>query len=209
MLFAIGSVCFAAGSAPGYVEVVGDSADAITYFIGSLFFTTAAGFQLVEVANAASVAAPMPRRRRLVTVEIHRIDWWACAVQFAGTLWFNVTTFHGITTSLSASNVNQLVWRPDALGSICFLVASGLAYAELTHRWFSWHPRSMSWWIVALNLLGSIAFGVSAVASKVVTETTQVRNVALMNLGTFLGAVCFLIGAVLLLPERTHPHPEP
>ena len=25
-----------------------------------------------------------------------------------------------------------------------------------------------------------------------------------MNLGTFVGAVCFLVGAVLLLPERTH-----
>jgi hypothetical protein len=28
-----------------------------------------------------------------------------------------------------------------------------------------------------------------------------------MNLGTFVGALCFLVGAVLLLPERTHPDP--
>ena len=50
---------------------------------------------------------------------------------------------------------------------------------------------------------GSIAFGVSAVASHVVPASDQPRNVTLMNLGTFVGALCFLIGAVLLLPERT------
>lgn len=33
--------------------------------------------------------------------------------------------------------------------------------------------------------------------------TDQPRNATLMNLGTFVGAVAFLIGAVLLLPERT------
>jgi hypothetical protein len=41
---------------------------------------------------------------------------------------------------------------------------------------------------------------VSAVASHVVPDTDQVRNVALMNLGTFVGAVAFLAGAVLLAP---------
>ena len=56
---------------------------------------------------------------------------------------------------------------------------------------------------MALNLLGSIAFGASAVASYVVPATGSLRNVELSNLGTFLGALCFLVGAVLLLPERT------
>jgi hypothetical protein len=54
-----------------------------------------------------------------------------------------------------------------------------------------------------LNLVGSIAFGVSAVASYIVPATGQLRNVELSNLGTFVGALCFLIGAILLLPERT------
>jgi hypothetical protein len=54
-----------------------------------------------------------------------------------------------------------------------------------------------------LNLVGSIAFGVSAVAAKLVHGATQPRNIELVNLGTFLGAICFLVGAALLLPERT------
>jgi hypothetical protein len=99
------------------------------------------------------------------------------------------------------------------VGSICFLVASGLAWFEVSHGWWSWRIHSISWRIAALNLAGSIAFGVSAVASKVVTTTGEPRNTMLVNLGTAVGGVCFLVGAILLLPERTArasaPVPEP
>jgi hypothetical protein len=54
-----------------------------------------------------------------------------------------------------------------------------------------------------LNLLGSIAFGVSAVASYIIPATGELRNAERANLGTLVGAVFFLIGALLLLPERT------
>ena len=63
--------------------------------------------------------------------------------------------------------------------------------------------RDRSWRITALNLVGSVAFGVSAVASFVVPTTGLPRNIMLVNLGTFVGALCFFAGAVLLLPERT------
>ena len=92
---------------------------------------------------------------------------------------------------------------PDALGSVCFLVASGMAWFEVCHGWTAWSPGDLSWWIVALNLTGSIAFGASAVAAYIVPSTGQLLNVELSNLGTFIGALCFLAGALLLLPERT------
>ena len=41
ILFASGSVCFALGAAPRYVDAVGVSADGVTFFVGSLFFTAA------------------------------------------------------------------------------------------------------------------------------------------------------------------------
>ena len=34
--FALGSACFLVGPFPGYTELVGDSADAITFFVGSI-----------------------------------------------------------------------------------------------------------------------------------------------------------------------------
>ena len=65
-----------------------------------------------------------------------------------------------------------------------------------------WRPHDLSWWITLLNLVGSVAFGVSAIASYV-KPNGQLVSLALTNLGTFIGAVCFLAGGVLLLPERT------
>lgn len=54
-----------------------------------------------------------------------------------------------------------------------------------------------------MNLAGSVAFGVSAIAAYVNPLTGQVHNVARADTQTLIGAVCFLIGALLLLPERT------
>lgn len=54
-----------------------------------------------------------------------------------------------------------------------------------------------------LNLAGSVAFGVSAVAAYVNPVTGQARNTDLSYLGTLVGAMCFFVGALLLLPERT------
>jgi len=135
----------------------------------------------------------------------HRVELTgkATIVQFAGTLFFNATTFHALSANLTTHELNRLVWAPDALGSTCFLIASGLAWFEVRGAVGCWRFRSLPWWITALNLLGSIAFGVSAVASYVVSTTGLPRNIMLVNLGTFVGALCFFIGAVLLLPERT------
>ena len=204
VLFMIGSACFALGSLPGYLDAVGGTADGVTYFVGSIFFTSAALLQYIEVVNTSRAADGVPSsRRRYFTPEPHRIDWWAGAVQLVGTLFFNMSTFFALVSNASAAQADRYVWRPDALGSICFLVASQLAFAEVGHAWISWRPRVLSWWITALNMLGSIAFGVSAVAAYVVPGSDTVKNLELANLGTFVGAVCFLVGAFLLLPERT------
>lgn len=173
-----------------------------------MFFTGAALLQYIEVKAAPHTignAGPALPKRRLLGIEPARVDWWAAAVQLAGTVFFNVTTFAAFLQNLDAQQQRRIVWTPDALGSICFLVASWLAYAEAGYRLLSWLPRRRSWWIAALNMLGSIAFGVSAVASFVRPATGDLASLFLTNLGTFVGAICFLTGAVLLMPERTHP----
>jgi hypothetical protein len=205
VLFMIGSLCFALGALPGYVEWVGSTTDDVTFFIGSIFFTSAAVLQYLEVVNADPVDHdPSVRRRvRFFAWQPRRIDWWASGVQLVGTVFFNISTFAAMDASLSAEGVNRLVWRPDVYGSACFLIASELAFAEVGHRWVSWRPRVRSWRIASLNLAGSVAFGVSAFAARIVSDSGQPANVELVNLGTFLGAIGFLVGAFLLLPERT------
>ncbi len=49
---------------------------------------------------------------------------------------------------------------------------------------------------------GSVAFGVSAAASYVIVESDILRNAQRANLGTFVGALCFLVGAILVLPRQ-------
>ena len=212
VLFAVGSLLFAIGAAPGYASAVGARWDAVTFFIGSLFFT-AAGFLTYREAVDAAPWPPGRARRRFFVFQPLRIDWWATAVQLAGTLFFNVSTGNAVRADLTAQAAHQHVWRPDAVGSVCFLVASALAWFEVCHGWIGWRPRSWSWWLTLLNLIGSIAFGVSAAAGYIDPATGQLHNAERSNLGTFIGAVCFFAGAVLLLPERTegdsHPVPAP
>jgi hypothetical protein len=51
-------------------------------------------------------------------------------------------------------------------------------------------------------MAGSAAFGVSAAASYVIVDTDTLRDAQRANLGTFVGALCFLAGAILILPRR-------
>jgi hypothetical protein len=202
ILFAIGSLLFAIGSVPGYASAVGTTGDAVTYFVGSLFFTSASFLSYREAVDAAP-PAQNPAHRRFFVYQPGRIDWWATAVQLVGTVYFNVSTGAAMVTDLSAQAAHQHEWRPDAIGSVCFLVSSVLAWYEVCHGLAAWRPRSYSWWITLLNLIGSIAFGISAVAGYINPVTGQVHNAGRADAQTLIGAVCFLIGAVLLLPERT------
>jgi hypothetical protein len=209
VLFAVGSLLFALGAVPGYASAVGTRWDTVTFFLGSLFFT-AAGFLTYREAVDAGPQLPGSGRRRFFVFQPRRIDWWAAAVQLAGTFFFNVSTGNAMRVNLAAQAAHERVWRPDAIGSICFLAASALAWFEVCHGWAGWRPRSWSWWITLVNLLGSVAFGVSAVAGYVDPATGQLRNAGRSNLGTLIGAVLFFAGALLLLPERAEaPQPSP
>ncbi len=205
VLFAIGSACFAVAAVPTVAYRIGATADDAVYVVGSIFFTSAGLLQYGQVVGAddAAISGVAARLRRLATWSPHRIDWSAAAIQSVGTIFFNVSTAHALTTSATTTaDLNQAIWRPDALGSICFLVSSYLSFAEVCHGSWRWMPRDLSWWITVGNLLGSVAFGVSAVASRFVAPG-QVRNLDWTTLGTFVGGLCFLGASILLLPERT------
>jgi hypothetical protein len=171
-LFAVGSLCFFLGPAPGYLQLVGPRADALTFFVGSLFFTG---------GGALQTWLAFPERRGS-----GRADWWAATVQSAGTLFFNVTTFMALTTTLSDPHYDRLVWRPDAFGSICFLVSGAIGFAAARRPW--WQPT--------VNLLGCVLFGVSAIAGYVVPATGSTLDLAAANWTTAAGAACFLACAV-------------
>ncbi len=204
-LFVIGSFCFLVGGVAAEWARTSRPAIGVVFFVGSIFFTSAAYLQYAEAVNVERTVGQPPGARRArwrpVSWEPRRIDWLAALVQFVGTLFFNVTTFTGMKHGFSVHQSNARVWAPDAFGSVAFLVSSELAYAEVCHRWVGWKWDSLSWRIVALNLLGSIAFGVSAVASFIEPAGGEPVSARLANGGTSLGGLCFLVGALLLMPE--------
>jgi hypothetical protein len=187
--FAIGSACFFIGPFPGFIYLVGTGADGVVFFAGSIFFTLAAALELREAT--------------LRTRRFSDTSWWSAAIQFIGTLFFNLSTFHAIQTGLSTHAQNRLVWAPDLLGSVCFLVSGALAYTVTTgphllpKRWLPAQSDTASV-MAAVNLLGCVLFGIAAVASFVVPSTGSILALAPANWGTALGGLCFLIGAVLL-----------
>src|SRR3954453_20534132 len=176
--FALGSTCFLVGPFPGYVQLVGASADAITFFVGSILFTAGGGLQSWLAWSGRHSAGGWS-------------GWWAAIVQSAGTLFFNVTTYQAMHTALTNSGYDKLVWRPDWRGSICFLVSGAIAYHASARR------RGRGGLPVrggggggqrGGNLAGCVFFGISAVAGFVVPSTGSVLDLAWANWNTALGA---------------------
>src|SRR4051794_18192712 len=114
-LFIAGSSLFALGAVPQYAEAVGLQAAALTFFVGSLFFTSAAFLQYREVVGEIP-ASDNPSGRGSWVWAPHDLDWLACVVQLAGTLWFNWSTGNALRKNVAVAVADQRVWRPDALG---------------------------------------------------------------------------------------------
>ena len=187
LCFALGSTCFLIGPFPGYVALVGASADGVTFFVGSILFTAGGALQSWLAWPDRGVSSG------------GRAAWWAAIVQSAGTLFFNVTTYQAMHVTLTNPDYDKLVWRPDWRGSICFLISGAIAYrASQRHGWYGWLPvrEGAGWWQPAVNLLGCIFFGISAVAGYLVPATGAMIDKAAANWNTALGAACFLACAL-------------
>jgi hypothetical protein len=205
--FVLGSALFAVGVPVSLDTSWPPWVGAATFFLGSLLFTTAAALQFVLSRDALPQPSnPAASNTWFAWVARPRtMDWTASAVQLAGTLWFNVTTFRGLVDAVGGDVSAAQVWRPDAYGSIAFLVSSGLAFAPEVRRRRHAHVLDRSWVIAALNVVGSIFFAISAVGAWTVPSAGTLLSEMWSNVGTLLGAVCFLAGASLLLPRESTP----
>jgi hypothetical protein len=184
--FAVGSACFVIGPFPGFVQLVGTGADGAVFFAGSIFFTLAALLEVRESTLRLGRWASDP-------------SWWSAAIQFVGTLLFNLTTFEAMQEGLSEHQEKRLVWAPNFLGSAAFLVSGLLAYRVANRARRRSGRRDREWKMATVNLAGCVLFGISAVASYIVPSSGSILDLAAANWTTGLGALCFLAGALLLL----------
>lgn len=189
--FVVGAFLFALGSAPVVSRHLGVAGANTSFFVGSWFFTCAAFVQLM-LSGSPTIAD-----KRGMGI---RAEWLAALIQFVGTLLFNVSTGAALHTHTVAGEMH-LVWNPNLEGSLCFLASSALAVLMLWRDGSRWAPRSRDWQSCWLNMLGSIAFGVSAAGAFVLSDgNTLDPNLA--NVATFVGALCFLAAAALFVGAR-------
>lgn len=189
--FMIGSAFFALGSAPGLSEVLGSNGSNLLFFIGAWFFTTAGLIQLF-LSGAMSVTVGYAPGKMV------RAEWLAAATQSFGTIMFNVST----TAALHAKSISaqeHFVWNPDAGGSVAFLVSGICAWIAYAHIARSLDLGARAWWSVLINFVGCVAFALSAVGAYILPGGSTVSG-SLANNGTFIGAICFLLASLIVLP---------
>lgn len=190
--FMIGSSLFAIGTVPGSTTHDGMAAGNVSCFAGSWFFTGAALLQLL---------LSTPSTHRSWELSSIRAECYAATVELFGTVNFNLSTGAVLWAHRVAAR-RHFVWWPDVAGSVAFVLSGALAIAAtiLTARLV--RVRSRSWLAAWAGMSGAIAFGASAVGAFV-TEAGNAWNVQLAQLGTFIGALFFLMAAFLRLPRRS------
>lgn len=184
--FMIGAFLFAVGSAPGFSDAMGSRVSNGCFFVGAWFFTGAAFVQLQR-------SGPMHNADRAF-----RALWLAAATQFLGTLLFNVSTGSALRANALLAE-REWVWTPNAEGSAAFLISGAFALLVLVRSDVLWGPRNADWFSTWVNMLGCIAFGLSAIGAVLLPDG-QVRDAVLANWGTFVGAICFFVASAVALP---------
>lgn len=167
---------------PGVSATAGAGLANLLCFIGSWFFTTAGWMQMVLSGPALG------------------IGWLSAATQFAGTILFNVSTGSALWAH-AVRPERRLVWAPDALGSVAFLVSGVLGVLAVTAVVGAIELKSRDWQAEWINMVGCVAFAVSALGAFVRKNGVS-EDALLANLGTFVGALCFLVAALLVLPRH-------
>ncbi|HVQ88785.1 MAG TPA: hypothetical protein VMT88_11465 [Actinomycetes bacterium] len=204
-LFVIGSACFAVGVPLSLRDSADPVVAAVVFFVGSIFFTAASSIQMWlahDTLSPSSSTNGLGAKLRAL-FDVRNPAWTSAVVQWFGTLFFNVTTFRSVLDAVDAGSVsNNLVWFPDAFGSVLFLVSSAIACMPEVRAHRHGHARDRSWVIVMLNMLGSVFFGLSAVGAYTLPTDDELVNVSWANGGTLLGALCFLVGAWLVAPRH-------
>jgi hypothetical protein len=201
--FLLGGSLFAVGALLAQADVGGPRLAAVVYLVGGVFFCTGGYASVLLAINA-------PHRRRDGTWarapwrwwarEPRNVDYLAAAVLFAGTLVFGVNLLDSLLGHLTPTQEDRLVWNPDVIGCLLFLISGLLAMVDISGSWWRLRGEGLGWWIVFVNQLGSVLFMAAGVASFVRADGDMIA-VAIANWGTFGGAVCFALAGAMQFYE--------
>jgi hypothetical protein len=202
----LGGSLFALGAALAQGDVGGPRLAASVYLLGGIFFTTGGYASVLGAVNAPRQAYPDGVLRagpwRWWSTEPRRLDWSSAVALFLGTLFFGRSLLSALIGDLSPAQVDRLVWSPEVVGCVLFLLSGHLALTEMHHDRPRGRRADLGWWIVVVNQLGSALFMVAAIAAFARPATGDELAVGIANWGTFAGALCFAAAGIMQEFER-------
>lgn len=204
--FVIGGSLFCLGAVLAQAHVGGPRLAAAVFMAGGVFFTTGGYASVLQVANAPRGAdadgvvrvAPW----RWWSTEPGRLDWGSAVALFVGTLYFGASLLAALLGDLTTAQIHRLVWTPEFVGCVLFLLSGHLALTEMHRDRPRGRRADLGWWIVVVNQVGSVLFMAAAVAAFVRPATGDELAVGIANWSTFAGAACFAVAGAMQELER-------
>lgn len=189
--FVLGGSLFCAGALLAQAHVGGPRLAAAVFLAGGVFFTTGGYSSVLLVANAGG------EEWRWWSTEPTRLDWASAVTLFVGTLYFGGSLLAALIGDLTTAQEHRLVWSPEVVGCVLFLVSGHLALLGLRRRRRGEEVSRLDWWIAISNQVGSVLFMAAAIAAFVRPTTGDELAVGIANWSTFAGAACFAAAGVM------------
>jgi hypothetical protein len=186
--FVIGGSLFCVGALLAQAHIGGPRLAAAVFLAGGVFFTTGGYSSVLLVANARG------GRWRWWSTEPTRLDWASAVTLFVGTLYFGGSLLAALIGDLTTAQEHRLVWSPEIIGCVLFLVSGHLALMQLRRQG---SDTALDWWIAVVNQVGSALFMAAAIAAFVRPTTGDELAVGIANWSTFAGAACFAAAGVM------------
>lgn len=204
--FVIGGSLFALGALLAQTGVGSPRLPAAVFMVGGVFFTTGGYASVLQVVNAPRGADPAGVVRagawRWWATEPGRLDWASAVALFVGTLYFGASLLAALLGDLTVAQEHRLVWSPEVVGCVLFLLSGHLALTEMHRDRPRGRRADLGWWIAVVNQVGSALFMAAAVAAFVRPSSGDELAVGIANWATFAGAACFAVAGVMQEFER-------
>ncbi|HEU4599711.1 MAG TPA: hypothetical protein VFS26_08185 [Solirubrobacterales bacterium] len=204
--FVLGGSLFALGALLAQASVGPPRLVGAVYVVGGVFFTTGGYASVLQVANAPRGADPDGVVRtapwRWWSTEPGRLDWASAVALFVGTLYFGASLLAALIGDLTTAQEHRLVWSPEVIGCVLFLLSGHLALTEMHRDRPRGRRTDLGWRIAVVNQAGSALFMAAAVAAFVRPSTGDELAVGIANWSTFAGAACFAAAGVMQESER-------
>lgn len=189
--FVIGGYLFCVGALLAQGDVGGPRLAAAVFLAGGVFFTTGGYTSVLLVANANG------GEWRWWSTEPGRLDWASAVALFVGTLYFGGSLLAALIGDLTTAQIHRLVWSPEVIGCVLFLLSGHLALIQLRRERRQGRRADLGWWIAVVNQVGSALFMAAAIAAFVRPTTGDELAVGIANWSTFAGAACFAAAGVM------------